>query len=168
MFEIKKIGVDEADRLKALIADIENSLPDKLFWLPIKEKEEANFFNDEWTYFVGVFDREDLVAAAALFFNEFEFGDSLRSIGVERELFPFCAEIGRCMVKPSCRGMNFMSSMIEVLAEEARTRGKKYLIATAHPQNTASRRSLEKAGMKKIAETIKCGIYPRCIYMMKA
>ena len=41
MFEIKKIGVDEADRLKALIADIENSLPDKLFWLPIKEKEEA-------------------------------------------------------------------------------------------------------------------------------
>lgn len=167
MFEIKKIGEDNASQLKALIENTESSLSDELFWLPIKQRAEANFFNDEWTYFVGVFDGNDLVAAAALFFNEFEFGDTLRSIGEEQERFSLYAEIGRCMVKPAYRGQNLMCTMIDVLVKEARVKGKSCLIATAHPQNFASRKSLEKAGMKKIGETVKSGKFPRCIYLLK-
>ena len=167
MFEIKKIGKDNANKLKALIENTESSLSDELFWLPIKQQAEANFFNDEWTYFVGVFDRDDLVAAAALFFNEFEFGDTLRTIGEGKGRYSLYAEIGRCMVKPAYRGENLMCTMIDVLVKEARARDKKYLIATAHPQNIASRKSLEKKKKKKIGETVKSGKFPRCIYLLE-
>lgn len=167
MFRIEKIDRTYGGQLEELICNIEGSLSDELFWLPIKKEAKDNFFNEEWTCFVGAFDQEKLVAAAALFFNEFEFGETLDTVGVNRADFSSYAEIGRCMVLPEYRGRGLMCSMIASLKEIAIEAEKKYLVATVHPQNMASRRSLENAGMRQIGETVKCGKYPRCIYRLE-
>ena len=54
----------------------------------------------------------------------------------------------------------------ERLVEIAKARHVNTIIATAHPDNEGSCRSLEKLGMKKEGFVIKNGSYPRNIYTM--
>ena len=70
--------------------------------------------------FFGVFDNDKLVAASALFLNEYEYKESVENIGMKNYKF---AEIGRCMVLPEYRGYNLMYKLnliLENIAKKSR------------------------------------------------
>ena len=70
--EIRKLEKSDNQKLEDLIKNVENNLEDETFWLPITTKSRENYFNNSWTYFLGAFENDELIGAAALFFNENE------------------------------------------------------------------------------------------------
>lgn len=162
--EIKVLTIDNKCELEELITNIEDNLENDKWWLPIQEKAYENFFNEDWTIFVGAFDNNKLVGASALFFNEFEYGESVSTLNIESDKV---AEIGRCMVLPNYRGKNLMHCMNLKLIEIAKSKEIEYLIATAHPNNNPSNNSLRKIGMKFKNKINKYNDYERNIYLKK-
>lgn len=159
--KIKKLKKKHSEILDALIEEIEKNLVDKRWWLPINEVSRKNFLNDEWCYFLGLFDRRKLIGASCLFFNEHEYGASLELCShTERPV----AEIGRCMIAPKYRGHNYLYKLNKRLLKIAKKKGIKNIIATIHPNNQASLHSFAHIGAKLKATTIKNEIYERNIY----
>ena len=133
------------------------------FWLPITEASWENFLNDDWTYFVGAFDDNKLIAAVGLFLNENEYEESQVLLKLQEYKI---AEIGRAMVLTSYRGKGLMSEIILRLIRYSKQINIKYLIATAHPNNYPSIKSLEVIGMKYVKPCIKKAKYPGDIFLM--
>lgn len=159
--KIKKLTKKHSDALETLIKEIEKNLVDKRWWLPINEVSRDNFLNDEWCYFLGLFDKKKLVGASCLFFNKHEYEASLKLCRNTEEPV---AEIGRCMVAPKYRGHNYLYKLNKKLMKIAKKRGIKNIIATIHPENKASLRSFAHLNVKLQAKTVKNEIYERNIY----
>jgi len=162
--EIRKLNTDDKTQLFNLIKVIETNLPDNTWWLPIKEKAKEEFFNENWTIFVGAFENNILIGASALFLNEYEFGEAASYLeDNSKQIF---AEIGRCMVHPNYRGKNILYLLNDNLIKEAKKLNKTHLIATAHPNNIPSNTSLQKSGFKIVKTIVKDKIYPRNILLL--
>ncbi len=144
--KIRKLEKNDSFQLDELIDITESTLSNNEFWLPLKETAKNHFFDDEWTEFYGMFDGEKLIGAAALFFDEYEYGESLAQLNIS---VGRVAEIGRAMVHPDYRGNNFLYSINLQLKEIAEKKSIEMLLATIHPDNIASRKSFEKLGMQK-------------------
>lgn len=164
MLEIRKLEYTDSPELELLIAQIESTIACSTWWLPIVAEARANFFNDEWTIFLGAYADGKLVAASALFLDKFEYGESASHLKIHHDNI---AEIGRCMVAPEFRGQNLMYQLNVRLLEYAHDRCIQTLIATAHPDNIASNRSLLKLGMKYECTIAKREKYLRNIYSME-
>ena len=165
LFDISFRILNQQDKtaLDNLIHEIESCLPDKEWWLPILETAYNHFFDKEWTMFCGAFDKDKLVGASALFFNPFEYAQSLEQINIVSN---HVAEIGRCMVLPDYRGHHLMTRMNKFLLN-TNTKNIDYFVATAHPENIPSIKSLEALGFEKRGCFTKSG-FQRNIYAMKA
>lgn len=148
---IRKITEKDKSDLYELIDVIEENLPDERFWLPMKETARAHFFDPDWTEFYGAFDGDRLAGAAALFYNEYEFGESLEHLAEtgfdvsKRNV----AELGRAMVHPDYRGNGLLVEIASHLLQLAREKGVDLLIATVYPENMPSQMSLKRLGMVK-------------------
>ena len=151
-----KIGLD------LLIRDVEASLPDEKFWLPISKTSKAHFFDDEWTFFLGAFVQEELVGAAALFFNENEWGESRQTIGIQSTSI---AEFGRAMVRSDFRGRGIMNLIASELVKVATGKPVDYLLATVHPNNIPSQKTVKMMGMEKAGFCVKNGGFERDIFL---
>ncbi len=162
--QIRKLTIGDQEQLNALMDVIETTLPDRLYWLPVKETAKAHFFDDEWTEFYGMFDGERLVGAAALFYNEYEYGESLRQLNLPPQPV---AEIGRAMVHPDYRGNNVLYRINQKLVEVAAEKGIRLLLATIYPSNMPSQKSFARLGMKKQCTYIKGSDYVRDILTMQ-
>lgn len=153
--KIKKLTLNDKEQLNILIGKIEENLEKEDYWLPINEPSREHFFDEQWTEFYGMFDGDELIAAAALFYNEHEYGESVQVIGLECDRV---AEIGRAMVAPSYRGNNYLYELNSVLIDVARSKGIECLVATIHPDNIPSQRSFKKIGFtRKGTYTKSCG-----------
>ena len=148
--------------LDLLIQDVEATLPDEKFWLPISETSKAHFFDDEWTYFLGAFVKEELVGAAAMFFNENEWGESRQTIGIESSSI---VEFGRAMVRSDFRGKGIMNLIASELLKVAEQKSVDYLLATVHPNNIPSQKTVTRMGMHKAGFCIKNGGFERDIFL---
>ena len=160
---IRKLTPNDKPQLDNLIKKIESSLPHKDWWLPIPSTAYEHFFDEAWTLFCGAFDQEKLVGASALFFNEFEYGKAVSYIHLTTQKI---AEIGRCMVSPDYRGHELMFKMNEFLFG-VNPKKVDCFVATAHPENMPSIKSLEKSGFIKQATFVKADM-KRNIYLKKA
>ncbi len=160
--EIKKIECAEKAQLENLIAEIESNLPDTAWWLPLNDTAKNHFFDDTWTYFLGLFDGETLVAASALFLNEHEFGETANETNIP---LVNTAEIGRCMVSPTYRGHGYMFTLNTRLIEIAKEKGIRRLIATIHPDNVASNKTFIKNGFQLHSKVTKYNLFPRNVYV---
>ena len=161
---IKKLTKNDRLQLENLISVIEARLERHEFWLPIKETAKEHFFDDEWTEFYGMFDGEQLVGASALFYNEYEYGESLQKINACN-----CkvAEIGRSMVSPEYRGNNILYQINCHLVEIAKAKGVDLIVSTIHPENIPSQKSFQKLGMTKECTYTKSNGYIRDVYVLK-
>lgn len=66
---------------------------------------------------------------------------------------------------PAYRGHSLQSQLMAYAACFLREKkGTKYLMATVHPHNLPSRRSMEKLGYTCVAQTTLYGGLPRCVY----
>lgn len=162
--EIRKLQFADKAALDNLIAAIENDLLHHEFWLPINDVSRNHFFDKEWTEFYGMFDREKLIGAVALFYNEHEYGESVAHVRID---LGKVAEIGRAMVLPQYRGNNILYKLSCRLLRDAKAKGIHYLLATIHPDNTPSQKSFQKLGMKKYCTYTKDNGFLRDIYLLE-
>ena len=162
--EIRKLTLTDKMQLDCLINEVENTLVNKTYWLPITETSREHFFDDEWTFFLGAFENGKLVGAVGLFFNENEYGESKRVLGLcSKDV----AEYGRAMVSPLYRNKGVMKELSQRLLQYASKFGKKYIIATVHPDNTPSQQVIKSLGFKKKAFVTKLDIYDRDIMLLE-
>ncbi|MCD8180657.1 MAG: GNAT family N-acetyltransferase [Firmicutes bacterium] len=164
---IKELEIKNQKALSDLIDEIEETLESGEYWLPINDISREHFFDKEWTRFYGAFEDGELIAAAGLFLNPHEFGESLSQLGDAAPLINMTAEIGRAMVKPAYRGKNILLDINRRITEEAARLNKAYLIATIHPNNMPSQRSFMRLGMKRMLTYKKSCGYIRDIYLME-
>ena len=158
----RKLEKEDAKILFDLIDQIEGNLQNQKWWLPINEVSRRHFFDNEWTYFIGLFDNEKLIGAGGLFLNEHEFGESLKSC--KDVVFPV-AEMGRGMILPEYRGHNYSLDIIKELIKVAKTKGIKTILVTSHPDNEAGQCPFFKVGAKKVARIVKNNDFERDILL---
>lgn len=162
---IRKLSKTDEKQLNNLIREVESGLKKETFWLPITEISRMHFFDDTWTYFLGVFNKEEeLIGAVALFFNENEYGESAEVLGLRQQNL---AEYGRAMVRPDYQGQGIMKSLSAILIEHAKKMGIKRIIATVHPDNIASQSVIKSLGFIKKAFIRKMNRYDRDIFLME-
>jgi RimJ/RimL family protein N-acetyltransferase len=158
MIDTRVLTESDAAALDDLIEVIESNLEHKEWWLPITKKSRSLFFDGKSAVLMGAFDGNKLVAASGMFFYEVLSETNVSTLSDE------LAEIGRCMVLPKYRGDNLMLKLNRELVAKARELGKKGLVATAHPDNIASCRSLETLGFTKKCLVKKWNNYSRNYY----
>lgn len=164
MLELRKLEVSDKDKMEELLRKIKINLENELFWLPITTESKEHFFDEEWTYFLGMFDGEELVAAVGLFFNINEYKDSEKILKLQNCKI---AEIGRAMVAPEYRHNGFMNKITKELINYAKEQKIQYLVATAHPENIPSQKTLKALGMVKKASCVKHGKYERDVFLLR-
>jgi RimJ/RimL family protein N-acetyltransferase len=160
--QFRQLSIDDKAELEELITLTESTIKHSDWWLPISDISRQHFFDEEWTCFYGGFLNEKLISASALFFNENEFGESRDKLGIGTCKI---AEIGRCMVNPENQGNNLMFKINSILYSIAKEKEIQYLIATAHPDNLSSCKSLEKLGFVRKNTILKNSKYLRNIYL---
>ncbi len=134
-------------------------------YIPFTEKEiEAAFDDSGEVILYGVMDHGTLAAVSGLFADVSDIAAELASLQICPEE---TAEIGGCMTLPEFRNKGYMLSLNRELLRIARQKGYRYLVATAHPDNIASSRSLIQAGMKKVKEFYRHGDYRRDLYLLR-
>ena len=161
--QIKKLDSNDQRALVELIDVTEANLRNKAFWYPISDISKKHFLDDEWTNFFGIFDQGKLVAAAGLFYNDNEYGESVKVLHLGNHKV---AEIGRIMTRPEYQHKGYMDMILSEIVKYAQTMSLDYLIATVHPQNTLSYKALKKIGMHKEAHCIKHETYERDILVL--
>lgn len=162
--EVKVLDTNDQDKLYELIDVVESNLKNKMFWYPISDTSREHFLDDEWTNFWGIFEEDKLIAAAGLFYNKNEYGESAEILHFENYKI---AEIGRIMTRPEYRNRGYMNLILSEILKYAKTLSLDYLVATVHPQNTPSHRALERIGMHKEAHCIKKEVYERDVLVLK-
>ena len=162
--DFRKLTLADSKSLDELIDVIESTLEREVFWLPINATAKEHFFDPSWTEFYGFFDGPKLVAAAALFYNEHEYKESVAELDMEDAVF---AEIGRAMVHPDYRGNHYLYQINQTLIEVARTKNIQYLLATIHPDNIPSQKSFLKSGFEKKHTYRKSNGYERDIFLLQ-
>ena len=142
--EIRKIEKVYHGQLKSLMKTVVDLLPKKEWLITPTQEEVENIFENSKVDYWGAFDGDKLVAISSLSYDEDDFAEIVKLLGIEKNKV---AEIAECMTLPEARGNNLMFKINSLLVEKARERGIEYLIATAHPENNASNISLQKLGM---------------------
>lgn len=145
---------------QAVLSTLENTA----WFIPFSEESLADAFTDKSRLTVyGAIDQGRLVGVSTLDEDEGEWSELTDSLGVSGR----CAEIGGSMVLPEVRGQGLMHRLNTALIEVARQKGIEILLATAHPDNLASNKSLKSIGMEQKATIVRSGKYPRNVYMMR-
>jgi len=160
MIKIRKLKKEEKNKIIEFYNIIEKDLEDKNFWLPIKEKEEKEFFKDT-SIFYGAFDNNKLVGLSSLFIDKNVFKDLIDEKDFNSNIK--IGKITRMAVLKEYRGNNLVYKINLKLKEIAKKLNIKYLIAILHPDNIPSNKSFQKLGMQKEKFIIKDNIYPRNI-----
>ncbi|OCL94362.1 hypothetical protein [Arcobacter porcinus] len=70
------------------------------------------------------------------------------------------------MTLKSARGKKCMLNLNKILLDLAKEKNIKYIIATAHPKNIASNKSLKNLNMVFVKEIIRSN-YPRNLYILE-
>lgn len=161
---IRKLEKEDSNQLEKLIKEVESTLVDENYWLPITAISREHFFDDEWTYFIGAFDNNELIGAVGLFLNENEFGESKKVLGLGEVRI---AEYGRAMVSPKARNKGVMTMLSIKLLDYARKIGIKYIVATVHPKNVPSQKVIKSLGFQKKGFVVKLEHYARDIMLLE-
>ena len=151
--EIRKLNLLDKKELFNLIENIESSLVDDSFWIPIDDISKNHFFDNDWTWFYGAFYEEKLVGAIGLFFNPIAYEENLEQLKIFSNK---TVELGRLMVNSDYRGKSIGKKMIKYVLDNFQD--YELIIATVHPENIASKKTLIDSGLSyAITYTKKSG-----------
>ena len=145
---------------------IRKNLQNPAWFMPFSEENMIHTFDEGNTLIVyGAF-VDGVLACISLFdTNQEEFKELSVASGVS--LDKKGAELGGSMVLPEFRGQNLMLDVNNKLVEVAREMGIEYFVATVHPDNVASNRSVHKMGMQLKTTITRAGGYLRNVYLLE-
>ncbi len=143
---------------------VRKTLTNSSWFMPFSEENLAKVFDDGSTLTVyGAVEDGKVVALSLFDSDEGEWGEIADALKISGKI----VELGGSMVLPEARGRNLMYEINFALLDRARQDKFDYVVATAHPDNLASNRSLQKLGMECKAKIIRAGKYLRNVYMIK-
>ena len=150
---------------EAMSRDIVATLSSPVMLIPMTPSEYDSTFTSESNDVVyGLFDSEErLVATSSLLHDVRDYAGNVELADI---LTHRCAEIGESMVLPAWRGHGYMLMLNRLIKTEAERQGIEYMLATAHPDNTASNRSLRQLGYRLVKTFERHGRL-RNLYVMK-
>ena len=166
MIEIKRLDKNNQQDFIEFNRVIANNLQNPKWFIPFSQENLLHTFDEGSSLVVyGAF-VDGVLACISLFdMNWEEFEEVALAIGVDKQKKG--AELGGCMVLPSFRGKNLMFEVNKALISVAKEMGIEYFVATAHPDNVASNRSLQKLGMEQKKTIIRGGEYLRNVYFLE-
>ena len=166
MKEIKKLNKTNQNDFINFNRIIRNNLQTPAWFMPFSEENMQHTFDEGNTLVVyGAFVDGNL-GAISLFDTNFE---EFKELSIIAGVSPNKkgAELGGSMVLPDYRGQNLMLDVNLKLIEVAKQMGIEYFVATAHPDNVASNRSLQKLGMQLKTTVTRSGGYLRNVYILE-
>ncbi|MBE7061153.1 MAG: GNAT family N-acetyltransferase [Clostridiales bacterium] len=166
MIEIKRLDKNNQQDFIEFNRVIADNLQNSKWFIPFSQENLLHTFDEGSSLVVyGAF-VDGVLACISLFdMNWAEFEEVALAVGVDKKRKG--AELGGCMVKPTFRGKNLMFEVNKALISVAKDMGIEYFVATAHPDNVASNRSLQKLGMEQKKTIIRCGEYLRNVYFLE-
>ena len=165
MVEIIKLDKSYQQEFIDINKVICENLVNALWFMPFSEENLKNTFdeNSSLTVYGAKVDGK-LACVSVIDKDDNEWLELCDAIGIKSENV---AEIGGSMTLPSYRGQGLMTMVNQKLIEVSKEMGLEYLVATAHPDNIASNKSLAKIGMECKTQIMRAGKYLRKVYMMK-
>lgn len=162
--EIKQLTKEFQNQLNTLVKTTIQNMTNPDWLIALTDEEIDNIFDNKNAVIYGMVEEKKLLAMSGLFFDESDFLEIIKLLKIEN-----CkvAEIAECMTFPKYRGNNYMLKINLSLLQKARKLGFEYVIATAHPDNIASNKSLQKLGLKCYGQIFRYGKFLRNYYMLK-
>lgn len=144
---------------------IRQSLDNPLWFMPFSKENLVNTFEESSPLTVcGAVVDNTIACVSVIDKDESEWSELCDAVGIKSKKV---AELGGSMTLPEYRGQGLMQKVNLALIQIAKEQGLEYLVATAHPDNIASNKSLAKIGMICKTQIIRAGKYLRNVYMMK-
>ena len=144
---------------------IRETITNSSWFMPISIDHLENIFDANSTLVVYGAEVDGKIACVSAYdTDKEEWCELTRALGIESDKV---AEIGCSMTLPEYRGKNLMHKVNLELVKDAKQKGFEYLVATAHPDNVASNKSLAKLGMECKAQIVRANKYLRNVYMIK-
>lgn len=145
---------------------IRSNIQNPSWFMPFSEENMTQTFDEGNTLVVyGAFVDECLACISLFDTNKEEFSELSKAVGVSPNKKG--AELGGSMVLPDYRGQNLMLDVNLKLIEVAKSMGIDYFVATVHPDNIASNRSVQKLGMQLKTTITRAGGYLRNVYLLE-
>ena len=165
MIEVKRLSIDNLPDIRKVTDTVRKSLVNDSWFIPMSDETMDNMFAADTTLSVyGAFDDGVLAAVALIDIDPEEMLDLVSAMDLPLSA---CGELGACVVLPDHRGKNLMYLVCRKLISIAQEMGLKYLVASAHPDNIASNRTLQKLGMEHVKTLVRCGGYIRNAYRIE-
>ena len=138
----KKILNDDDLQVRKLIKLVLEELENKDFFIPISEQELTELYDNKICILYGAYDEEKLVALAKLDVAEkYDVIELKQCLNLQKYKV---AELGRYLCLPEYRRKGIMKNLQKILIDEARKLNYDYLVATVHPENLASNKTILK------------------------
>lgn len=150
---------------KTMSENIVATLVSPVMLIPMTDAEYDETYTEQSEDVVyGILDAEGrLVATSSLLHNVVDYAANPELSEILKHR---CVEIGESMVLPEYRGNGYMLMLNRLIKAEAIKQGMEYMLATAHPDNIASNKSLRKLGYRLVKTFDRHG-YLRNLYVMK-
>ena len=146
MIEIKKLDCNDLPAVRHVMDIVRGSLANDSWFIPMSEETMEGMFSCNTTLTVyGAFVDGILAAIALIDTDVDEMADLTTAMNLPSNTG---GELGACVVLPEYRGQHLMHLVCSHLVTVAKDMGLAYLVASAHPDNVASNRSLKKLGME--------------------
>ena len=162
---IKTLNIKDEKNYLELIDDVVNNMENKSWFIQPTAEEQKNWFLEKDKFLtLGFFDNKKLVGASSFVFGVEGMEDVLKFINITSQKV---CEIGPCIVCKEFRGKNIMLKLNQKLLKLAKERGIEYVVATAHPDNVASNKSLQKLGLSLFGQFKRNKTFLRNVYVLK-
>lgn len=122
-------------------------------------------FDDSKAITYGAYDNNNnnLVGTAQLYLSENYVGEIKEILKLKDYSM---AELGGALVLENYRNKGITKRLLSILIEEAKRLNYDYVIATVHPENIASNKTVSSTNAK-VVKTTNLGEYLRNIYLLK-
>lgn len=163
-FEFKEIEKKDEKQLMNLIKTVLDNLEKEEYFIPYEKWELESMFDKTYAPLYGAYDNEKLVAMTQLYIREDFLEEYINILDLKGNRV---CELGGNLVLPEYRGKGLITELMKLQSDLAKEMKFDYIISMAHPDNIASKKSLEKIGLKYVKTTTVNGKFLRDIYMKK-
>ena len=165
MITIRMLNSEDLPAVRRTMEAVRSTLTNTAWFIPMPDETMDAMFSDGTTLTVcGAFEDDELAAIALIDTDVDEMADLVAAMQLPENTLG--GELGACVVLPAHRGKNLMYLVCRQLIDEAKQMGLSFLVASAHPDNAASDRSLRKLGMERRVTLTRSGSYLRNGYYL--
>ncbi len=166
MKEFKRLTKENVDEVYQINLEIGKSLVNPDWFHPFSKESIERFLGENSTHVVyGCFIDGELAGVSLYDYDKEQCAWLSKACNMPES--EKGAELGGSVVLPKFRGENIMFDINEILKEEGKKQGLDYFVATAHPDNIASNKNIQKQGFQLITTGINPNGIIRNIYLLK-